>query len=387
MKKITTIVSICILSFFSGFVVTVVSHIGRVISEDRIAATVVAHCKTSGYKPACYDREIPKDTQSFSMEQSFGVTRRVQEIDTTYQYCHVLGHELAARETKKDPAKWKDVITRCPSGMCSNGCIHGAFQERFRTDTVPDDQLESIKSELLNVCEKRGSWMPTGMEQASCYHALGHLLMYITNARIEKALAFCDDLTTDFRSVCYDGSFMQIFQPLEPEDFALIKGKELTVESVTPFCLRFNGKMLGSCWSESWPLFREKFQIPEGLMSHCGFLPPDLQDRCFRALSYVMTVQMGFSEEKLEPYCSHLMPPFAARCFAMAASRFIETDWKNIDKALAWCKRVSSFDPDGECYLELSKTASFTVPRGSAEQKKICDGLPRNIQAECGRRP
>jgi hypothetical protein len=367
--------------------VKVVSHIGNTISEDQIVATVVSLCKSIGYKPACYDKEIPKHTEFLSMERSFEVTRSIQAIDTTYQYCHVLGHALSARETKKDPAKWKDVIARCPSGMCSNGCIHGAFQERFRTDKVSDDKLSSIKSELANVCEKRGSWVPTGMEQASCYHALGHLLMYITDAEIKKSLSLCDEITTNFRNVCYDGVFMQMFQPLESEDFALIKGKEPTKETVKSLCSGFYGNKLGSCWSESWPIFREKIQTSEGLMSHCGYLPADLQDHCYRALTYIMTVQMGFSEDKMEPYCSNLTSGFSVRCFAMVASRYIETDWKNIERSLAWCARISAKDPDGECYREIMRQASFTVPFGSEQQKRICNGLPKMYQTECGRRP
>jgi hypothetical protein len=195
-----------------------------------------------------------------SMEDAFQVTGLVQQEDPTYQYCHVLGHELAAREVKKNPDGWKDVVSRCPSGMCSNGCIHGGFQERFRAESFTDQQITSIKPDLKVICEDRASWHPTGLEQASCYHALGHLTMYLTSGEVGRSLPLCDELSLkssvrDYRQLCYDGVFMQIFQPLEPEDFALVHGKQPIKETFGAYCDNYSGTQRGSCISEGWPLF------------------------------------------------------------------------------------------------------------------------------------
>ena len=108
-------------------------------SPEAAAETIIATCAQESYAPSCYDKEIPKlMDEGYSMEQAFAVTQ-VARKDPSYQYCHVLGHYLAAKETQKDPENWKDVIARIPLGMCSNGAIHGAFQERFRAESLPEN--------------------------------------------------------------------------------------------------------------------------------------------------------------------------------------------------------------------------------------------------------
>jgi hypothetical protein len=168
--------------------------VGGEVDLRGYADKMVALCAGISYHPTCYDKEIPKLMQALTMEQVFGVTAIVQDLDHTYTYCHVLGHELAAAEVAKDPSKWKDVITRSPRGLCSNGAIHGAFQERFRRESLDDKEIVELKPELQDVCEPRGTWKPTGLEQGSCYHALGHLVMYITAGEIQKAVSLCGDL-------------------------------------------------------------------------------------------------------------------------------------------------------------------------------------------------
>src|SRR5690606_4527381 len=125
---------------------------------------------------SCYDKELPKlMDEGFSMEDAFAVTRLVQDRDPSYQYCHVLGHELSAKETAKDPDNWKSVIARAPIGVCSNGAIHGAFQERFRVASFAGKSVDDLVPELLRICKANEDWHPTGMPEATCIHRLGHL--------------------------------------------------------------------------------------------------------------------------------------------------------------------------------------------------------------------
>ncbi|MBX9765211.1 hypothetical protein K2X83_01060, partial [Patescibacteria group bacterium] len=106
---------------------------------ERLAEKVIATCSKESYPPTCYDEEIPRlmDT-GLSMEEAFQVTTVIQNKVSDYFYCHVLGHNLSAKETAKDPSKWTEVVARCPVGMCSNGCLHGAAQERFRAESLSE---------------------------------------------------------------------------------------------------------------------------------------------------------------------------------------------------------------------------------------------------------
>lgn len=366
----------------------------RGLTHDQQIASAVRHtvetCKEEVYHPACYDREIPKLMERFTMEDVFGITKSIQAMDPSYSYCHVLGHALSSRETKKDPSKWKEVITRCPSGVCSNGCVHGAFQERFRTDILSEAQIVEVKPQLADVCEPRGAWSPTGMEQATCYHAMGHLLMYITGANINRSLALCDELSGpkegrqyDFHRVCYDGVFMQMYQPLEPEDIALVKGKQPTRQTVAAFCGQYNGEAKVSCVTESWPLFMTELENPKFTETFCGQLPVGLRTRCYTGIFYILVVQNRFDLAKTRAYCDKLTRDAANICYASTASRLIETDWGNISKATDWCNGISSESGKQACFDELLVYASYNFHAGSSEFFALCNGLPDPWKTSC----
>lgn len=360
-------------------------------SINKYATEIVELCSPERYHPACYDREIPKLMDEISLEDAFKVTRIVQDKDPSYTYCHVLGHELSAREVQKDPSKWKDVVARVPSGLCSNGGIHGAFQERFRVEFFTPEQVEQIKPELMNVCEQREGWNPTGLEQGSCYHALGHLTMYITKADIDSSLKLCDEMAKkengrDFSQLCYDGVFMQIFQPLEPEDFDLIAGKEVKAEELLGFCKKYTGRARSSCWSEGWPLFFDQIMTPAGLVKHCSnsFLgDKSHSDRCYLGLFYVITAQMKFDTVRLTDFCRALPSPRDGECFASGASRMIETDYRNISKSIGFCEGASSLKNQGMCYDELIKYSTFNFHPQSKEFYDLCNALPGTFKDRC----
>lgn len=352
------------------------------------ADRIIDICSNQNFRPSCYDKEIPKLMDYISMEDAFEVTRIVQDKDSNYSYCHVLGHELSAREVQKDPDKWKDVVSRCPTGMCSNGCIHGVFQERFRAETFTDEQIVKLKPDLEFLCEKRNSWSPTGLEQASCYHALGHLTMYITNADIKKSITLCEEIAKkpdgrDLSQLCFDGAFMQIFQPLEPEDFALIEGKEVKKDELYSFCQRFDGIKRDSCWTEGSSLFREEIAKPEGLVNFCSKASSEGRNRCYDALIYVVTARTGLDEDKMFNYCSKLPGDIQGRCFANSASRMVEVDYRNAEKASNLCVRGEIFDKNGECFNELIIYSTFNYHPNSEPFFQLCNSLPGEWKSKC----
>jgi hypothetical protein len=326
---------------------------------------------------------------TISMEDAFQITRVVQDQDPSYQYCHVLGHNLSAREIKKDPSRWKEVLTRCPSGLCSNGCLHGGLQERFRAESFTDAEIVQLKPDLNTLCEARPEWQPTGLEQASCYHALGHLTMYITAADIKKSIELCKEFSVkrdgrDLSHLCFDGVFMQIFQPLEPEDFALIEGKQPTKEELPSFCREFEGYQKGSCWNEGWPLFLQEITTPEGVVKFCSTLKePFLQDRCYNAMFYVVPAQFKLDEDRIQKFCSKLPDPKRGQCFANAASRFIETDASLVENSVRMCEYAARFGADEQCYQELLFYSTYNFLPGSEGFLKLCSRLPQPWTEKC----
>lgn len=368
-------------------------YYGTLPKESRLAqlaSGVMRECEDSHYTPACYDEEIPKlMDRGLSMEEAFQVTTLIQRKDQEYWYCHVLGHNLSAKEAAKDLSRWTEVITRCPTGQCSNGCLHGAFQERFRDELLSPNELEELMPQLAMICESDNTKVFTGLETASCNHALGHLMMYITQADIKKSVILCDRLTelngNDYRQVCYDGAFMQIYQPLEPEDFALIKDIEpKTQEQSKALCGEFSGMQYESCTRESWPLYVDELQDPQRLEQFCISMPSESGVRtCFNALFYIFAARFGFDEDRIFPLCEGLSDPWRGQCYANSASRILEVDYALIPNALRFCAEAERRGVGERCWKEMVFYSTFNFHKDSPSFTALCKSLPEPWSRQC----
>ncbi len=387
MKRLT-IVKIFTLIFVGFVFVFLESKLPpKNLSLDVIADRVIQKCRNSNPRDVCYNTEIPKLMKFISMENAFNVTRMVQDKDQGFLYCHVLGHELASIETEKDPSKWKDVIGRCPSGVCSNGCVHGAFQEKYRDDVLTATTFTEAKKEFQNLCENSDTFRPTGLEQGSCYHALGHLLMYVTGGNISKSVSTCSEIAKksdgrDFSNLCYDGAFMQIFQPLDTDDKSLVRNTPVDKNNAWDFCSQFVGEKKNSCWHESWPLFLSELSTSKGLLDFCQKLDKNGQAACFNNVLYIMPIQFRFDFKAINKYCLQLPRPYQNTCFAMTASRLLEIDKRNIDKAANFCINLTEINKNS-CLDQLFKDAKFDFHPDSIEYKNLCGKLPIPWQDKC----
>ena len=359
---------------------------------EEHAEAVIEICARSNYPPDCYDKEIPKlMDKGLTMEEAFYVTGHVQERDPNYFYCHVLGHNLSAKEAAKDLSKWTEVVARAPSGICSNGAIHGAFQERFRDEILSGEELQAVIPQLNTICENSDAKTFTGLEQASCYHAIGHLSMYMTGANIDDATSVvCDQVAKkgeqDYTQTCYEGAYMQIFQPLEPEDFALIKDIEpKNQQEATAFCDTFDGERRAACHRESWPHYREAItNSATALQSFCNLVPdPHSVQRCYNAMFYVLTAQFNFDENKIIPICEKLPEQRRAQCFANSASRFVETDYRLAERAVGLCRIAEEHGVGERCWKELLFYSTFNFHEDSPEFNDMCNALPEPWKTKC----
>jgi len=360
-------------------------------STDTYAARIVAECDDVQYRPMCYETSVPKlmDT-GVSMEKAFDITRRIQVLDPTYRYCHVLAHELSAKETKKDLSKWKEVIARAPSGICGNGGLHGAFQERFRSDAMPYLTAQELSGQLRGVCDHRPGWNPTYLERASCMHGIGHLSMYVTDAALVKSIQMCEiiahpDATEDFRRTCVDGVFMQVFQPLEPEDVGLVEHVAPKAAGRLAFCKKFSGLAYASCVKESWPLVRTELLKSQSLATFCDALSGGDKEYCMSGTMYVAFGMLEFDDVKMRALCSGMTGIPKQMCISYAAYRIVDTDWNESSKALAFCNAAPT-DTKTACYEKLIDFAGMGFHTGTQEARALCSGMPVQWAESCATR-
>ncbi len=378
-KKLVLVLLVAVFFVFFGN--------GRLKKNNlEYAMDIIAKCSKSVKVTDCYDEKISSLMKTYSMEDAFKVTSIVQEKGRNFPYCHVLGHKLASLEVKKDVLKWREVIARCPAGVCSNGCVHGAFQEKYRTDLGAFDTFEKSVNELRGVCDPRTDWNPSGLERGSCYHALGHLLMYITNADIHLSVKTCDDIAVkpdgDFSSVCYDGAFMQIYQPLEQEDRELILGKEVYKNTVDEFCDQFDGIKKESCVIESWPLYLEEIQSANGVNKFCGKLTGESMMACYTDVFYLAPIQFRFDQRFMMKYCSMFDVELEKMCAGTMAARILEIDYNNFEKAINFCE-MFEYKQQVSCLESLVEYAKFSIFEQKDKYDGFCDLILERHKIDC----
>lgn len=368
------------------------THTGKLA---QYAQEVLAACQDAQFGPGCYDREIPKlmDNKGISMEDAFAVTRLVQKEDPQYLYCHVLAHKISFRETERDITKWKDVVARCPATMCNNGCQHGALMRRFNAEYLTDAQIEEVKPDLADVCEPRGTWNPTEVERSMCYHAIGHLAMFVTHADIPKSLGICQDIGVkndgrNYVQTCTEGVFMTVYQPLEPEDFALIAGIAPKKDTVNAFCRPYSGEAWDACHREAWAINRTLIQSPSGLAEFCSYTSdPVGQKKCFAAVMNIITVELVVGRsgetENLSEYCMNLPEDWRGDCFSYAAMRLIQIDPLYEHTAVAVCEEANRQQVGETCFRRLAGYGTFSFHTGSKELAAYCKNLPPEWVEAC----
>jgi len=363
-------------------------------SLDRAAAEVFAVCSDAPHRPTCYEQEVPKLLSSISMEDAFVVVRRIQQTDPSYRFCHVLGHKLGEQEVAKDPTNWFDVIPRCPSdGLCSNGCIHGAAVERFNKEVFSDEEIEAAIPDLKRACEAREGYNPTPLDQAICYHGIGHMNVHLTSARVEKSLEICDRVAVkedgrDFERVCDEGVFMQLFQPLEPEDFALVEQLPVqpTKENLAQFC-KDNGRdaeEAAACWREGWPFYSQEMHTPEGLTAFCDTgMGIEAENRCYDTTLSIIGRSSLDDPDAASRLCSGLAAARQAQCFAIAAGAILEEDRTQGPAAAAFCGNAPTESNREACYDRLTSTATFVFHPTDPKLRELCSALPTPWHDRC----
>lgn len=347
------------------------------------ASDIVEACAREGESDHshCYERDVPALWGTHSLPELFEIIRDIRQIDPSYQFCHVLAHKLGEQAAAEDPSRWVDLIPlNPPDGICSNGFIHGVIVGTFRNDVLDAATLEKIIPDFARACEPRANWTPSPLDQAICYHGMGHLFMFVTNADIRKSLDTCDRIalspTDDFRRVCREGVFMQIYQPLEPDDFALIEllPEEPSKENYRRMCDFYSdsAEEEGACLREAWPLFEDGIKSGRDVAAFCKGQPNTEETAaCYESASAIIGRMTLGNIDAAAQACAAIPAGEQATCYVMAAQAIVEEDRSNGSVALMLCKRAEGLLADN-CLATLAGRAGFLFTSRSREGVAFC---------------
>lgn len=358
-------------------------------SPAKIAQGLTTVCaQAAGDHSPCYEREVPLLYPKLSVSRLFDVVRVIRKADPSYQFCHVLAHKVGERVVAEDPARWVEAIPLNPAdGLCSNGYIHGVIGGRFRAEVLDTPTIEKLIPDFTRACAPREGWIPSDLDRAICYHGMGHLYDFITNADLPKALDLCRRTAPEnSRRVCVEGVFMQIYQPLEPDDFQLIEQMRTrpTPNTVRPFCATFKDpEHVGACLRESWPFFKEGIMQGTGVGAFCSSQPGvELEDHCYRA-AFTIIGRLSLGEPEAAAHACRKSPPARQEmCYSVIAQSVLEEDRTNAKGALALCAKAPREIAEA-CAAWLVSQARFIYGSNRAEYNRFCEALPAPLMQSC----
>lgn len=352
----------------------------------------VALCSHAPDKAACYEANVPKLMQLIPVESIFPVIREIQKEDLSYRFCHVLAHKLGENEVTRNTDAWVRLMHKNPpDSLCSNGYIHGIIVGRFHKDELLPDQIAAIEPELARACETGDDWHPTDLDKAMCYHGMGHVLTFITGANMPLASSYCKKIAVkesgeDYSQTCISGVFMQIFQPLEPEDFALIARLPMkpSRDTLTTFCSAYSTEEERSlCFGEGWPLFREDLKTAEGVQTFCTTSKDVMtQTNCYRTAFAIGARGSLGNPEKQSTVCAALPLSLGQQCFGVLAEAFVEEDRTAASTAVSVCAHAPDIYRES-CYGYLVKLVTFTFGDDQVNTNRFCAALPIPWQEKC----
>jgi hypothetical protein len=358
---------------------------------NYLAGKIKTECQKSDYKPQCYEDEILRIAKHIRMEDSFRLTEIVQKNDSSFAYCHVLAHKVSFLEAKRNPGNWRDIMNRCPAAMCNYGCLHGALIERFRGEVLSQSQIEEAVIEIKDVCEPRPGFNPTEIDRTMCYHALGHLGMYMTGGDPKVSTEICGKVSyksdgRDYYETCIEGVYMTIFQGVDPEDIALVADIKPKKENVREFCSKFEGIDYEACNRESYPLFRDDLKDVGFIPGFCSYAKSDHGSwKCYATTLGDVAVEIleGRRSETYKSVCSRMPENKKEQCFANIATRLVQIDKNYLQQAVSICRDAEEEDSGEECYGDLMAYSTFTTEAGSSEHKNYCELFPGDWKDLC----
>ena len=363
---------------------------GTPASAEQLAQEIVATCDDSTDRPACYEAQVPTLYPQKSVSEVFDVIRSIRREDRSYQFCHVLAHKIGERVVAEDPSKWIEAISLNPvDGLCSNGFVHGVTGERFRSEVLSPETIESTIADFTRACAPRPNWTPSDLDRSICYHGMGHLYDFITNADIPEALKLCSRTTppSDERT-CIEGVFMQIYQPLEPDDFELIKQMKVkpTKETVRQYCAQYKDpEYVGACLRESWPFFDEGVRDGTAVAAFCSGQPDATRtENCYQAMSSIVGRMSLDSADKAATACGHFPQEWQAMCFSYSAEAVLQESRTESAAAVALCEKASG-SAQSACFAHLLNHARFIFGQNKSQFKNFCAALPPSLTDECMR--
>jgi hypothetical protein len=176
-----------------------------------------------------------------ALQRTHGSAAALDELDVRSRasaelggVCHAIAHDLGHQALQLVGGKPGKALT-VRNDVCGGGFTHGVIEDALGASTDP-------AHDLLRICAPK--------QDGSCFHGVGHGVMFATGLDVSKSLDLCDLAPRAILSVrCGEGVFMQLFSADVAGGHAAGKGASPeTVETAASTCAGIRMPYAGACW-------------------------------------------------------------------------------------------------------------------------------------------
>lgn len=179
--------------------------------SGQIAASKAAASFIDAFASAPYEKR-QQVVDYFAPLVSYG--DMLQGIQTKYPTCHSEAHPVGQMIFRRSNDLGESL--RICKNSCGDGCFHGVLMEMFSTTNdyfngldggSPSSTLSAIASKGEELCA--GKEVSGGFSARQCFHGMGHVMLYVADYDIARAIRGCSLLDVEHRVNCRSGAFME----------------------------------------------------------------------------------------------------------------------------------------------------------------------------------
>lgn len=313
----------------------------------------------------------------------FGATN--EQVFGQHQLAHIVGRSAA-----RNHGGTGEIFIQCPNSF-DYGCHHGFFESALQEVHSPSDALRTICAPTEGTIQN---------DTDNCYHGGGHGVMMDAAYDLDTALAVCDALALDGRSVggCYGGVFMESGKGFiggrVPDEHDRYYRED---DPLAP-CNRLAHEYRSACYSSHFMYYVQYVAdvSVENIVSMCRN-DGDWFGACLRGASRLFiegpqntvlrasgTVVRGDAIEKTIFLCEQLPEGHILPCHLFLVDYYMDdlnSRSGRLEKAVRYCTLVRDlYRPD--CFRTVSTRLNSFV--SNAQQKiSFCESIPAAYRETC----
>ncbi len=211
-----------------------------------------------------------------------------------HEFLHYAGWSLYD-QTKDFSSAFGNAID-----VCDNGMRHGVA-ERFASDAAPGLDASGLVGASDIACN---SGTAIGV-RASCYHGIGHALMFVTDRDMQRALTLCDQIPERYRMACDAGVYMEVLMTkhvdLDGSEIPEAPKKTL-VQTMTDACLHSSPAQQTTCFRYLGNAYFLAYNGDQRAFDGCGSVEGTHRSDCFWGLASTF-VSPGFTLPEAAQAC------------------------------------------------------------------------------------